>query len=683
MPAPTDDNYGLRVSSPETGSASPSIVLSPTFSNRLLHDLTTPSTTFYRTRSSNRDSIGSDLQPSRASSIVSTRTKTSIKTIEDDDQDGFDVQIGSSAVYRLGLDGCIKYITHTDPVEADQTDLTTPIARSGQPSLTLNAGLITDKQPTNDQQHTSTSPDITAGDHASSITRNPSFTPGKESLNVQRRSEDNQHGSVSPPESQASPPIESTKLRRRGGMKLKLMTRTSSGQTVTGVSPVTPNSAISDHTISPPSGRTPGTESRDGPPGSPTFIGRSATGMFPAAQGRSDAITNSQSATGDDTPTRGRRAAHGREEHLNVHGEVDRRDVDRLDDWRQVEQALPSRLSLVTPAGNRPPSPARWKSGFEREYGGLARILEDSHQTELKAKDKEITENREMMSQLARQVLDLKSELLRTKNQTKAMEEPTHNRGALRELSDEAQSFHLPPLRLAHVQVLKTAIKRRADKIRRNIDDELGRTQRGDVPLAMTPSERTAPSSLNTTVAESVERESFAMTDRDTNKSERDYTSLLRVLEISRMEDRAAKSEIENLQAHVHRLRESVSFWTDRCEALERDRQRALDAIEKQHAAAMAHVSNQLKDSWQQGWQARSKQLAERMLQVERDAQATVESAIAERDKRSEERRRMIVGLTAQLEMQEEEITKLKQWLEVQGGREVGHRIEPKVVTSA
>jgi hypothetical protein len=300
---------------------------------------------------------------------------------------------------------------------------------------------------------------------------------------------------------------------------------------------------------------------------------------------------------------------------------------------------------------------------FERNYGDLARIIETSHRHEIQAKDRELAESREMTTQLAREVLNLKAELSRLKTQDASMSESSRNPASTPDKADDAQSFFFPPLRLTHVRVLKTAIKRRAEKIRQNIDDPLGRSRQGSVASVLPRKDLLAPAGLDETREKSTATQSPPATSSDAGDREKDYARLERELEFSRTVDRAARTEIDNLHAHVRRLRESVSYWTDRCEALDRDRQDAIESLESEHAVFKTRSSIQLRESWQQGWQARSEELKERMRKVEREAQATLESAIAERDQRLDEHRRMIEGLTVRLEMSDGDIKRLQQWI--------------------
>ena len=130
-------------------------------------------------------------------------------------------------------------------------------------------------------------------------------------------------------------------------------------------------------------------------------------------------------------------------------------------------------------------------------YQTIIQEMDANYRSDLEAKDRELREAHEMAAVLARQVVDTKSELLRTKGQIKAMSTPDHIRTRSQE-SIEAQSFFFPPLKLKHVQTLKGALKRRAEKLKKGMDDDLAwligkpTTSSTEDPKAESPKESAA-----------------------------------------------------------------------------------------------------------------------------------------------------------------------------------------------
>ncbi|KAI9837883.1 MAG: hypothetical protein M1838_004726 [Thelocarpon superellum] len=508
---------------------------------------------------------------SRASSIVSTRTKTSITTIDDDAQDGgVDVHVGPDAIYRIGLNGCVKYITRTGELSFAQRhrDQERPPSRTMSSALELGSPFPpTDEHPATSASPTPTAtsiPDpsfflLTGNDaapttgEASTVTRTPSFTPGRESISVQRRRDSSHDAPVSPMSPDPAPPTPSRALRlqRRGGVKLKVVTRTSSGHAVTRVSPLTPNSAESYYTTTSQTSAST-IQGQITAPDSPTYIGRAAPGVFPSGPGLRELGQDAEAAgastreTGDGPPPR-----------LRVHESA-----------AYIDEA---------PIGSRSPPAMDTENDISIHYSRLVRSIDSSHRKVVQAKDQEISEAHEMVSALARQVMELKAEVLQMKAQAQAPAEP--ELGRIRQVARtetvEAYSFSFPPLQMGHIRTLKMALKRRAERLRRDIDTGLGWSPRGSFstikPDAPTMVEETATTAATMVIEGATARRGsrpavWDMDDprvaaakradllRSFNESERkeraaQRTELLRSLEESEREERAATQRAELLQS--------------------------------------------------------------------------------------------------------------------------------------
>ena len=662
------------------------IVASATFSNRLLHDLASSASSQLPSKPI-PDAIPSwareSVRPSRASSIISTRTKTSITTMDDDTQDGFDVQVGNDAIYRLGLDGRIKYITSHRTSAFEETDSST-VASQHDRSRAQSEDLDPTTPTVVNENHTLTQSPI----ESTSVSRTPSFTPGRERISVQRRpdSSSSEPTDVGSCDTVTLPPTpESARLRRRGGLKLRLVTRTMSGRAVLGTSPLTPSSGSSAYNTASPNSEPVGSEQMYGP-ASPAYIGRTATGVFPSGTATFSRPHESFVASGDDTPAQvdcPRATEEGspkfthpfktqqheftQEEQPTAQGRNERNTGDRSlsaseDDYPQhlLIPGSPPRIEEAA-IGSQPPPPMDSENDVSIHYSRLVRSIDASHRRELQAKDQELLETREMMKALARQVLDLKTELLRSKNQIKTISNPGHIRQLAREDTVDARSFSFPPLNLTHIRTLKVALKRRAEKIKRDIDDEMGWTPRGSVTSPPLGTDEPLQEEWSRTVSDPSQRmKSPARPELDTQNSEDDYNDLLRLVERNSLETRISQSAIKSLEAHVGSLRESASFWTDRCEKLEQQRKHAMAVIQEEQATAVSMAKDEVERTWRARWEERSQQLTRRMQRIEREAQLTLESAVAERDRRAEERKRTIAELTRKLEMKEGDVAVLE-----------------------
>lgn len=113
------------------------------------------------------------------------------------------------------------------------------------------------------------------------VTRSPSYNPGSESLSVNWR-----RTSSSSAATEDSSPTNRAKLRRRNGVRLKLVTRTSGEGFGPDTSPLTPGSAMSSSSArsgyTQSAGRTPIRKDHSFESSSPLYVGKGAPGLFPS-----------------------------------------------------------------------------------------------------------------------------------------------------------------------------------------------------------------------------------------------------------------------------------------------------------------------------------------------------------------------------------------------------------------
>lgn len=227
--------------------------------------------------------ISTQSRPSRASSIISTHTKTSISTL--DAPQSIDVILGRES-FRIAREGSLINITR-DEIPAPPYDAPfVPAAsitweRSGAPAVAYQTPRIADNQaeppaPAYDSvcnsdifngrgldrsvppshgepdhtpsalivyegQETDSAPP--SSDDVAGVSRSPSYNPGKENLSVNWR----RTSSSSMPTGE-SPQSPKARLRRRNGVRLKLETRTSGEALGQDASPISPGSGVSSST---------------------------------------------------------------------------------------------------------------------------------------------------------------------------------------------------------------------------------------------------------------------------------------------------------------------------------------------------------------------------------------------------------------------------------------------------
>ncbi|KAI9838298.1 MAG: hypothetical protein M1819_005566 [Sarea resinae] len=341
---------------------------------------------------------------SRASSIISTHTKTSINTLQDPGSDVIEVPVGH-LLYRLRADGHILSVLYDPPPPPFEPGTfglgeeppEAAISGPGPESISVVPPVTPLDSP--DRGYSSRE----VGQLTSSppgVSRTPSFTPGNDSISVDRRRASTSSGDVSQantPETEPSCGISEMKLRRRNGVKLKLVTR-SGGRLSSGTSPAssaqTPSSSLS------PSGHplshqrlSPGLHDQE--PGSPAFIGRGATGTFPSPIGKGSieplGINSITAFSSPFNPRDLENDADGLGEQPN---ELDIADV----------------LSSAKQQGKEGYSTPRTDNETEiaNHYRELVRILDEKHNREIEARDHEIAETRGMMRALTKEAFELK-----------------------------------------------------------------------------------------------------------------------------------------------------------------------------------------------------------------------------------------------------------------------------------
>ena len=200
------------------------------------------------------------------------------------------------------------------------------------------------------------------GNKDGTVSRTPSYTPGKEVLNVdKRRSVSYSQG----PEPRSEVPDVNARLRRRNGVRLpKIFTGLHTSKDPSSTTSLTPASALSSG--SPVSQRTRSagpTFASDEAPRSPSYIGRGATGLFPK-----ESITTKpmEAAKPADAPT------------LLLHSPA------------QIEEEY---------AETHPP-PMDSENDVSIHYTRLIRTIDRDHRKALHERDKELSQMRERLHEV-------------------------------------------------------------------------------------------------------------------------------------------------------------------------------------------------------------------------------------------------------------------------------------------
>ncbi|KAI9798529.1 MAG: hypothetical protein M1825_005334 [Sarcosagium campestre] len=642
-------------------------------------------------------SLNSNRSP--ASSIISTRTRTSVFTSPpDESSEGFDVQLGQGAVFRLGLDGRILNISKVGDTsdgadeflsrrqstvheafarrgaESDRDNVSDPQdfgnlahheAQIGNPSQNENPPGLTSESLNASQPMARPENSRSKSSTESGVLRSPSFKPGKDNITVHRPRHD--ANSVSPRPTSQDPVADATsqRLRRRGGMKLKVVTRSPNGQ---------PLSPVSYSTLSAGSYTTLGSglQSANAPiddeqvPSSPAFIGKDATGVFPSTRSSPEEIALPVAGiSGTRSPIVTHRHRHDETHDISLtpsplqHGDESNAGSDDSGIGLAADESYPAvtvddQRAYVdeTCIGSRPPPPMDGENDVSIHYSRLVRSMDSNHRLELSEKDQEIEEQRKMIQALSKETYELKAELIRTKSSLKAMADPSHIRNLAREDTVEAQSFSFPPLKLSHIRTLKTAVKKRAQKIRALSDvNTYDPTVQGGVPSSNA-------AAATTTSAQSSPQAPASGPDSGSGGSQK-----FRLPQLGR-DGQVISPEIpfwENAPAIDDQLAKLrvATFWMDRCERLEKQRNDALLLAKGSKTSIAAHIRREVDETWRARWGKREEELA-RSLGSRADEKRRLEHDIAQRDEWASEWGKKNSELCAELGEKCDEILALK-----------------------
>ncbi|KZF24864.1 hypothetical protein L228DRAFT_57498 [Xylona heveae TC161] len=568
-------------------------------------------------------------RPSRASSIRSTWTKTSIGTLQEDSafwdmqssQDGDLTYLGSWSAFRVQTRPETPRQNTPAPPDYDgpapdetlfPTPTDTPTGPVSQPQSAVfgQRGFRSDSAPPEVKLNVSS--EATGG-----MTRDQSFTRGREDISVHRRhaSSDATPNILSPPIQSQSPGLGSpaTNLRRRNGLKIK--TRPSLDHTGQGVSPLTPYSGRSPNAGTPrnvtPAGATfPGEDE----PSSPAYLGRGATGTFPSPgsllKGIGKLVENTINPDDDDRevsiriPQADGPSVPSQDE--DKFGKSSKRDQDERK--AHVSGVLYPELLTVasTPAHieegdieTHTPPPMDTENDIVIHYTRLVRKLDNSYQKEIRTREDEIGETRAMIRELAEEVASLKAQIQKDASEQRqsmatgsvsvkysSSEQPNKN---------QAIVSRLPPLSPAHVRTIRAALGRRVDKLRKKLDGRPVSLQDLDgSPKDYNPFKESSASkgvlSERLILGEAAKIEVGAsqndssksgLTTQDQN-AQRVFSwpchggsdpQTASVFDELNSQNRSLRADVINLQATVETLRSSLDFWTTRCESLERQRE--------------------------------------------------------------------------------------------------------------
>ncbi|KAI9717153.1 MAG: hypothetical protein M1812_004901 [Candelaria pacifica] len=602
--------------------------------------------------------LGTQTRPSRASSMISTRTKTSILTAADDAAESFEVPIGLQR-YKFGLDGSILSITNADadhppPAFSSVAETSTPLQYpqlpvQGSPAATsLSASSNLERQRSESAPpQSSLSQEIA---DASGVSRNPSFTPGKESLSVQKRYASSNNiptteASLQPP----SPGSPNPNLRRRNGVRLKLVTRISGGQKGIEISPLTPGSGYSSISASSQGTLSAGPRSTEAEPASPSesYIGRSgrgATGLFPVPDDLQDfryareapsaslkkSVTKSLLAAPQEIRRKGlpHRSTKAESTFANQRFGKETSSVSDGSGIAATDEALlPPSAATKGPAevddepiGTHPPPSMDHENDISIHYSRLIRSIDKHHRHELFMRDKEIDLTRSMIQKLAKDVLELKTELVWTKSHIGAIPESFEQPKSINEQS-ESNDFSFPPLKISHLQVMKKAMKRRADKLRHGLDEvrDLRKMSTSTTSGASNPPTSTHAPSTNQ--------------GRRPGKHHRNPQGSLH----------SSRETNHNLATGVPSLEQALpnpattqwSIWTNQqttWSEQQKARSNNTALTRTRFREAIDQAKNEVEETWETRWKERDRVYLERIRRMDAEAQRKVEKAVNERD---------------------------------------------------
>ncbi len=603
--------------------------------------------------------LSTQTRPSRASSMISTRTKTSILTAADDTAETFEVPIGLQR-YKFGLDGSIISITKADPEHSAPrassiAQAPTALEYSQLPVATASPTAA----PNSERQRSESAPPQSNLSQelsdASGVSRNPSFTPGRESLSIQRR----HASSTSVPTTDAtlhppSPGSPNPNLRRRNGLRLKLVTRVSGGQKGIEISPLTPNSEYSSISASSQGTLSAGPRSgagTDAEPPSPSqsYIGRSgqgATGLFPIPDDLQDfryargGSTGPMKRSATKTPLAGSQERRRKElpsrtsqagpKHASQRSGKETRAVSDDSGIAITDEALSPSLVVTrspaefddAPIGTHPPPSMDSENDISIHYSRLVRSIDKHHREELSARDKEIDVTRNMIQKLAKEVLELKTELVWTKSHIGNLPESFHHSTLVNKPIGTAE-FSFPPLKLSHLQVMKNAMKRRADKLRQGLDEV--RDEVRDLRKLSTSSTSDVASAPTAT------HDATHNQGRRPSKHHRNPQGSLHSSQ--KMNHNLAKG-VMSLEQALTNPATPWSFWPTQAswEEQQKARSDSMAMFIERFREAIDQAKNEVEDTWETRWKERDQVLLERLRRMELDAQKRVEKVVVERD---------------------------------------------------
>ena len=630
-----------------------------------------------------------NLRPSRASSVISTRTKTSIATVPDELVDAFDVHATGGVVYRIGLDGRVVSIdnqakgsrasTDTEPSLLDSADSIRSLVIDGSES-DLAAANVAPRGPT----------------QAPDLGRAPSFAPGPERLTVTRpRAASNPGFRRGNSPRQTSAETASSPIRRRGGLRPKVAPRESSSPGARPPRGATTGAGLHLRQAESPSlqPRTPDDPppDRSSPHAPVTTSATPSAGEFEGYDWRVRQTldgtcmgTGSRSPRGFSNPFVPDDAAKAA---WSPKGGEDGGGGEGASDPPPPDAPVAPGPDVVerAAAGDRSPLAMDDENDIGTHYsrliyGRMIRSIDASHRTEVDSLKEELAEAHHLLAVFARRAVDVKVELIRTKGQMAAMNDPAHLHKIGREETIEAQSFSFPPLKLRHVRTLKLALKRRAENMRRGMDDDLGRLLK------------------RTTSADDGAADADADADADANRPRVDSwrephaesssgkadppaldpvdgndQTLLQSLLAAKRQNRALEAEKRILEAQAINLRESVNNWKDRCRGVggrpsdkeatmmtttmttttttttatatatttagmtetETTAATATTTAPKprpESSAEVAQIRREVEETWLARWRDRNDQLTQRMRRIDEDAQRSLQQAMDQRD---------------------------------------------------
>jgi hypothetical protein len=549
-------------------------------------------------------SISLDPRASRASSIISTHTKTSISTDHNDGHESSDETHGSGR-HWAEQGGQVVSTHHTDSRPTTYEGTTQRYSDEQAPHLprpTSAEGSASPELPFNQTEPATLDVDLPPSD-AVGVSRNPSFTPGKETISVKKHRESGSHSSAvlaprtASPGSPSSPP-----LRRSGGIKLRLVTST--GQTGNSASPVSPGSGVSSRSAG---SRLRSTEMEvDQEPHSPVYFGTGATGIFPSPAGLRE-------ITGGFGKVNIGEGKILRTQDLSPH-HIRARDVSNSGNERPPRTPVSPKheapQQVLVPkspvhideavVGVRSPPPMESENDLSIHYSRIVRTLDQAHQ-------KEMREREEAIRGLARTILDLKTELVRAQHQVRPAKGPATT--LYKEDTPDAKAFSFPPLKLRHLRTLKRATERRAEKLSKKPNAKSHGGEQGVV----------SPSG-------SVDRAQDSNSGVDSNLNFRTENEGLKGMLL------ASEAKIEDLELEVRELRLDLELWTNRCQNLELQRKQDAAEHEQKNIAATERTREEVNTTWEARWKTNHEQLLDRMRRIENDSQRLIKRAVEERD---------------------------------------------------